>query len=69
MTAEGSGSGTGFHSSGSPLRASQSRSTGGLLEPIFAGGYFPSFNLADSAITLGAIGLILDEVLRVKRSR
>lgn len=40
-----------------------------LLEPIFPGGYFPSFNVADSAITIGAIGLILDEILRVRRSR
>ena len=40
-----------------------------LLEPIFHGGYFPSFNLADSAITLGAICLIVDELLRVRRSR
>jgi signal peptidase II len=39
------------------------------LSPVFAGGYFPSFNVADSAITLGAICLILDELLRVKRSR
>jgi signal peptidase II len=40
----------------------------GWLEPIFAGGYFPSFNLADSAITLGAACLIVDELLRVKRA-
>lgn len=40
-----------------------------VLEGIFPGGYFPSFNLADSAITAGAIGLILDELLRVRRSR
>jgi signal peptidase II len=40
-----------------------------LLEPLFRGGYFPSFNLADSAITLGAICLILDEILRVRRAR
>lgn len=39
-----------------------------FLEPVFAGGYFPSFNLADSAITLGAAALILDELLRVRRS-
>ncbi len=40
-----------------------------LLEPVFNGGYFPSFNIADSAITLGAICLILDEILRVRRAR
>ncbi len=40
-----------------------------FLQPIFQGGYFPSFNLADSAITLGAICLILDEILRVRRGR
>ena len=39
-----------------------------FLEPIFRGGYFPSFNLADSAITLGAVCLILDELRRVRRS-
>ena len=38
-----------------------------LLAPMFPGGYFPSFNIADSAITLGAIGLIADELLRVRR--
>ena len=31
--------------------------------------YFPSFNVADSAITVGAVCLILDELLRVRRSR
>jgi len=31
--------------------------------------YFPAFNAADSAITLGAACLILDELLRVRRSR
>lgn len=37
------------------------------LAPMFPGGYFPSFNLADSAITAGAIGLIIDELRRVRR--
>ncbi len=39
-----------------------------FIDPPFAGGYFPAFNVADSAITIGAICLILDEFLRVKRS-
>jgi signal peptidase II len=41
----------------------------GFLDPLFSGGYFPSFNIADSAITLGAVCLILDEILRVRRGR
>jgi signal peptidase II len=38
------------------------------LKPIFHGGYFPSFNIADSAISIGAVCLILDEILRVRRA-
>ncbi len=30
---------------------------------------FPSFNVADSAITVGAVLLVLDELLRVRRGR
>ncbi len=40
-----------------------------VLAPMFHGGYFPSFNVADSAITLGAVCLVLDELLRVRRAR
>jgi signal peptidase II len=38
-----------------------------VLAPMFPGGFFPAFNIADSAITGGAIGLILDELRRVRR--
>jgi signal peptidase II len=38
------------------------------LAPLFPAGYFPSFNIADCAITVGAVGLILDELWRVRRS-
>lgn len=31
--------------------------------------FFPAFNIADSGITIGAACLILDELLRVRRSR
>lgn len=39
-----------------------------FLKPVFYGGYFPAFNVADSAITLGATLLLLDELRRVRRS-
>jgi signal peptidase II len=39
-----------------------------FIQVHYAGRYFPSFNLADSAITLGAICLILDELRRVRKA-
>ena len=39
-----------------------------FLDFYYAGIHFPAFNLADSGITLGAACLILDEILRVRRS-
>ncbi|MBA4212859.1 MAG: signal peptidase II [Polaromonas sp.] len=41
----------------------------GFLSGMFPGGHFPAFNLADAAITVGAISLILDEIQRVRRNR
>jgi signal peptidase II len=40
-----------------------------FLSGIFRGGHFPAFNIADSAITIGAVCLILDELLRVRRAK
>lgn len=40
-----------------------------FLDVHARGWHFPAFNLADAAITVGAICLIADELLRVKRSR
>lgn len=39
-----------------------------FLQLHYAGWYFPSFNVADSAITIGAAALILDELRRVRRA-
>jgi signal peptidase II len=38
------------------------------MAPVFHGGHFPAFNVADSAISIGAACLILDELMRVRRS-
>lgn len=40
-----------------------------LLAHWFDRAYFPAFNVADSGITVGAVLLILDELLRVRKSR
>ncbi|MDI3509595.1 MAG: signal peptidase [Betaproteobacteria bacterium] len=40
-----------------------------FLAGLFPGGHFPAFNVADMAITAGAVALILDEILRVRKSR
>jgi len=40
-----------------------------VLSGLFPGGHFPAFNLADAAITVGAVSLVLDEILRWRRSR
>ncbi len=39
-----------------------------FLDFHWRGAHFPAFNVADSAITIGAACLILDEVLRVRRA-
>jgi signal peptidase II len=40
-----------------------------FVQVHWSGWYFPAFNVADSAITVGAACLILDELLRVRRAR
>ena len=38
-----------------------------ILAPMFPGGHFPAFNVADCGITIGAALLIVDELRRVRR--
>ncbi len=40
-----------------------------FLDFYYGTWHFPAFNIADAAITIGAMCLILDEILRVKRGR
>lgn len=40
-----------------------------FLDFHYRGWHFPAFNVADSAITVGAVCLVLDELLRVARSK
>ena len=40
-----------------------------FLQVHWRGWYFPAFNVADSAITIGAALLILDELRRVRRAK
>jgi len=40
-----------------------------FVQVHWQGWYFPAFNVADSAITVGAACLILDELLRVRAGR
>jgi len=40
-----------------------------FLDFYYGTWHFPAFNVADSAITMGACLLILDELLRVRRAR
>jgi len=40
-----------------------------FIQVHYGNAYFPSFNVADSAITVGAAFLILDELRRVRRTK
>jgi signal peptidase II len=39
-----------------------------FLDFHWRGWHWPAFNVADSAIVLGAVLLVLDELLRVRKS-
>ena len=40
-----------------------------FIEVYYANYHWPAFNMADSAITLGTILLVIDEIRRVTRHR
>ena len=40
-----------------------------FIQVHWGGAYFPSFNVADSAISVGAVLLILDELRRIRKAR
>ena len=40
-----------------------------FLDFHWGAAHFPAFNIADAAITIGAVCLVLDELLRVRRAR
>ena len=40
-----------------------------FLDFHYGSWHFPAFNVADSAITIGAVCLVLDELLRVRRGK
>jgi signal peptidase II len=40
-----------------------------FIQVHWGGAYFPSFNVADSAISIGAALLILDELRRIRKAR
>ena len=39
------------------------------LSPVFYQGHFPAFNVADSAISIGAVTMVIDEIWRVRQSK
>ncbi|MDR2992073.1 MAG: signal peptidase II [Burkholderiaceae bacterium] len=39
-----------------------------FLAPLFQGGHFPAFNLADSAITIGAVLVIVNELRQLRQA-